>query len=135
MAGRRSWLRLLVYRALGEEVGGHAVATRRFRGISHMNIRLHDEAETVRIGLEGRFTFNERLVFASATTTALAFEAPRVLVDLRRITYMDSSALGMLLMLRDKAQVARKTVSLACAPGTVRDIINVAKFEKLFELE
>jgi hypothetical protein len=38
-------------------------------------------------------------------------------------------------MLRDKAQVARKTVSLACAPGTVRDIINVAKFEKLFELE
>jgi hypothetical protein len=40
-----------------------------------------------------------------------------------------------LLMLRDKAQVARKTVSLACAPGTVRDIINVAKFEKLFELE
>jgi anti-anti-sigma factor len=100
-----------------------------------MNVRVTDEQSAVRIGLEGRFAFEHRRAFVAATDAALASRAPKVLVDLCGVAYMDSSALGMLLVLRDKAAGAKKSVALSCRPGMVRDILTVANFGKLFALE
>ena len=100
-----------------------------------MNFRVSVEPSAVRIGLAGRFAFEHRRVFGEATDAALASPAPKVLVDLHGVAYMDSSALGMLLVLRDKAAGVNKSVAISCAPGIVRDILTVANFGKLFPLE
>ena len=50
------------------------------------------------------------------------------------VEYLDSSALGMLLLLRDKGKAMGKQVSLANCGGTVRDVLRVANFDKLFAL-
>lgn len=100
-----------------------------------MNIRISDEPTAVRIGIEGRFAFEHRHAFGQATDAALAAPAPKVLVDLSGVAYMDSAALGMLLILRDKAAQAKKSVGLKCAPGVVSDIVRVANFGKLFHME
>ena len=55
-------------------------------------------------------------------------------VDLGNVAYLDSSALGMLLMLRDKAKSSGKTVCLANARGSVRQVLDIANFGKLFPI-
>jgi anti-anti-sigma factor len=58
----------------------------------------------------------------------------QIQVDLGGVDYLDSSALGMLLMLRDKAKGAGKEVSLANARGSVKQVIEIANFGKLFTI-
>jgi HptB-dependent secretion and biofilm anti anti-sigma factor len=55
-------------------------------------------------------------------------------VDFGRVDYLDSSALGMLLLLREKAEAAGKKVSLANLSGTVKQVLEIANFGKLFTI-
>jgi anti-anti-sigma factor len=86
------------------------------------------------IVLQGRFDFNTHREFRDAVERALNEAAPDIRVDLAGVEYLDSSALGMLLMLRDKAKGAGKTVALANPRGAVRQVIDIANFGKLFPL-
>jgi len=86
------------------------------------------------IVLQGRFDFNSHREFRDAVERALKEAAPEIKVDLADVDYLDSSALGMLLMLRDKAKGAGKSVVLAAARGAVKQVIEIANFGKLFVL-
>ena len=87
------------------------------------------------IRLLGRFDFNSHREFREAVDKALGAEdSSEVAVDLGSVEYLDSSALGMLLMLRDKAHGAGKTVSLANCRGAVRQVLDIANFGKLFSI-
>lgn len=86
------------------------------------------------IVLQGRFDFNAHREFRDAVDRALKEPAPEIKVDLAGVDYLDSSALGMLLMLRDKAKGAGKSVSLVSARGAVKQVIEIANFGKLFLL-
>jgi anti-anti-sigma factor len=86
------------------------------------------------IVLQGRFDFNAHREFRDAVERALKEPAPEIKVDLASVDYLDSSALGMLLMLRDKAKGAGKSVALANARGAVKQVIEIANFGKLFLL-
>lgn len=84
--------------------------------------------------LRGRFDFNAHREFREAAEQAVQQVPREILVDLGEVDYLDSSALGMLLMLRDKARHADKLVGLANAQGAVKQVIDVANFGKLFAL-
>ena len=86
------------------------------------------------IALTGRFDFNAHREFREAVDQAVKDEAREIHVDLTGVDYLDSSALGMLLMLRDKAKGASKEVALANARGSVKQVIDIANFGKLFSL-
>lgn len=86
------------------------------------------------IVLQGRFDFNSHREFRDAVDRAFKENAPEIKVDLGGVDYLDSSALGMLLMLRDKAKGAGKTVALSGARGSVKQVIEIANFGKLFVL-
>jgi len=84
------------------------------------------------IRLQGRFDFNSHREFRDATDTAMATPASAIVVDFGAVDYLDSSALGMLLMLRDRAKAAAREVSLSHCRGAVRQILDIANFGKLF---
>lgn len=87
------------------------------------------------ISLEGRFDFNRHREFRGVCDEALGASGVReVEVDFARVDYIDSSALGMLLMLRDNARLANKTVRLVNCRGSVRQILDIANFAKLFPI-
>lgn len=86
------------------------------------------------IALQGRFDFNAHREFREAVEQALKAAGREIQVDLGGVDYLDSSALGMLLMLRDKAKGTSKEVSLANAAGSVKQVIDIANFGKLFTL-
>jgi len=84
--------------------------------------------------LSGRFDFNAHREFREAAEQALAGSGSEVYVDLGAVDYLDSSALGMLLMLRDKAKNAGKSVVLTNSQGTVKQVLDIANFAKLFTI-
>jgi anti-anti-sigma factor len=86
------------------------------------------------IQLQGRFDFNAHREFREAVDQAVKDAVSQIQVDLGGVDYLDSSALGMLLMLRDKAKGAGKEVSLANARGSVKQVIEIANFGKLFTI-
>jgi len=87
------------------------------------------------ITLSGRFDFNRHREFRSACDPLLEDAQVQVLqVDLGQVDYMDSSALGMLLMLRDKAGAAKKQVVLLNVRGNVKQVLEIANFGKLFSI-
>ncbi|MCX8085756.1 MAG: STAS domain-containing protein [Rhodocyclaceae bacterium] len=86
------------------------------------------------INLAGRFDFNAHREFREAVEQAVRDASSLIEVDLGGVDYLDSSALGMLLMLRDKAKSAGKDVSLANAHGSVKQVLDIANFGKLFQL-
>ncbi|HEX8987338.1 MAG TPA: STAS domain-containing protein [Rhodocyclaceae bacterium] len=87
------------------------------------------------IRLSGRFDFNAHREFRDAVDQVLKGEGTQeIQVDFAAVDYLDSSALGMLLMLRDKARSAGKTVTLANCRGAVKQVIEIANFGKLFPI-
>lgn len=99
-----------------------------------MQVNVSSRDGKTAIVLQGRFDFNAHREFREAVDQAVQ-EAPRtILVDLAAVDYLDSSALGMLLMLRDKAKNGGKEVVLANARGAVKQVIDIANFGKLFAL-
>ena len=85
--------------------------------------------------LSGRFDFNAHRNFREAVDKALSLpEVTSIGVDLAEVTYLDSSALGMLLMLRDKAKSGNREVRLVNARGSVRQVLDIANFGKLFAI-
>lgn len=97
------------------------------------NVSTEDSSTVIR--LAGRFDFNSHREFRDAVDAAMGDGSQReIRIDLAAVDYLDSSALGMLLMLRDKARSAGRTVSLSNCRGAVKQVIEIANFSKLFSI-
>lgn len=85
------------------------------------------------ISLDGRFDINSYKEFTQAYTANTEPVSTYVL-DMREVEYMDSSALGMILMLRERTAGKARIEILNCSPGILK-ILKTAKFDKLFRVE
>lgn len=87
------------------------------------------------ISLAGRFDFHAHRTFRDAYEGQLGDPSVReVEVEMGGVDYLDSSALGMLLLLKEKAQAAHKTVTLRNCRGTVKQVLDIANFGRLFPI-
>ena len=85
--------------------------------------------------LQGRFDFNAHRSFRDAADATVADDKVKgIQVDLGGVAYLDSSALGMLLILRDRTLAAHKTLALINCQGGVRQVLDIANFGKLFSI-
>ena len=101
-----------------------------------MSLALHQDFQASRLRLEGTFTFESHVQFRSATQDLLeTTSADRIYLDLSGLSYLDSSALGMLLLLREKAEMKGLTVALVKPSPMVLDILKIVRFEKLFDIQ
>ena len=82
--------------------------------------------------MAGRFDVACQAEFLEAIVKAVTAAGWEIRVDLGKVDYLDSSALGLLLLLRDKAGGAGKKVTLANARGSVEQVLEIAKFNKIF---
>ena len=100
-----------------------------------MQITMKAEGKRAVVRLSGRFDFSAHREFRASIDAALQNpELGEVVADLAGVDYIDSSALGMLLMLREKANGARKKLALASPRGVVKQALDIAHFEKLFPI-
>ncbi|MNT67857.1 STAS domain protein [compost metagenome] len=89
------------------------------------------DGEKLTISVKGRFDFAKHQDFrASYENKALK----AVVVDLKEATYLDSSALGMLLLLRDHAGGDDSDIRVVNSSSDVRKILAISNFDKLFDI-
>ena len=95
--------------------------------------RISGDRKQLKILVEGRFDFASHDAFRDAYTKVEPL--PReITIDLHKAEYMDSAALGMLLMLRERAGGDQARIHIEGAGPTVRDILRVARFDQLFQI-
>lgn len=100
-----------------------------------MQASITKESGTAEVRLSGRFDFNAHRDFRNAYEPLMAESDIRaVTIDMGGVDYLDSSALGMLLMLRDKAGAANKALTLTNVRGPVKQVLEIANFGKLFRI-
>lgn len=86
--------------------------------------------------MTGRFDFNVQREFKEAYDALIGNSAVGVIdVNLAGVDYLDSSALGMLLMLRERTAAAGKSLKLSKPTPGVEQILEIANFAKLFTIE
>jgi anti-anti-sigma factor len=91
-----------------------------------------DDGRTVTIHVAGRFDFATHQEFMQAYK-AYARGEKSYIVDLKNAEYLDSSAMGMLLQLRDYS-TDDSNIELANGNDAVIEILRIANFDKLFKL-
>lgn len=94
--------------------------------------RGHD-GHTLVINIEGRFDFSTHQAFRDAYEHG-GDDVRGYVVDLSKATYLDSSALGMLLLLRDYAGGDNASIAIENCNNDVRKILTISNFEQLFTI-
>ncbi|PTU73283.1 STAS domain-containing protein [Pseudomonas mangrovi] len=98
-----------------------------------ISAQLSADGQELIISVEGRFDFSAHQDFRNAYERVDA-SPKRYRVDLSNANYLDSSALGMLLLLRDHAGGDNARISLVNCRPDVRKILAISNFEQLFEI-
>ncbi|MFV8833634.1 STAS domain-containing protein [Aquisalimonas sp.] len=93
--------------------------------------RDEEEGELI-IQVTGQFDFGLHRDFRDAYRDAS--DVKRFVVDLQNTDYMDSSALGMLLLLREHAENQVAQVELRNVRGELERILRIANFHQLFPM-
>ena len=98
-----------------------------------INTTIADSGNKIIIAVAGKFDFQLydefRASYADTAGTGVAY-----VVDLSNTEYLDSSALGMLLLLREHAGGETSKIEITQASADVKKILDVANFGKLFDI-
>jgi len=89
---------------------------------------------TLIIKLSGRLDFAKHQSFCEAYSSQEPDSVHHYVLDMRDLTYLDSSALGMLLLLKDFASKSAKISIINCSKDVCK-IFEIANFQQLFEIE
>jgi len=100
--------------------------------IMSVNTSINGNELTVKI--EGRFDFSAHQEFRDAYEKA-GENVNAYTIDMSSATYLDSSALGMLLLLRDHAGGDSANVKITKCNPDVRKILTISNFEQLFSID
>ncbi|MCH1930142.1 STAS domain-containing protein [Shewanella sp. A25] len=93
-------------------------------------------ANVIVISLPERFDFYYHKKFTSDYQRAFTDVGVNQLVlDFSRVLYIDSSALGMMVLLHRKALEKKISTSIRGLHGQAEDIIKIANMERLYRVE
>lgn len=93
----------------------------------------HGEGKTI-ISIKGRFNFEMHSQFRTAYQSSADDQRGKFVIDLTGTEYIDSSALGMLLLLREEAGGNESDIEIVNARQEIRKILETANFQRLFKI-
>ena len=86
------------------------------------------------IKVDGRFDFSAHQEFRDAYES-ISTDVNNYILDLSSTSYLDSSALGMLLLLRDHAGGDNANIKITKCNDDVKKILTISNFEQLFTIQ
>lgn len=89
---------------------------------------------TVTLRLEGNFTYTQRKPFQELLKSVSVDPMEHIVIDLSQVAFLDSAALGLLMISHRQLQSEKRTMSLAHPQPTVRQIIELANLHKTIPL-
>lgn len=96
--------------------------------------QFNSETETFTIKISEHFNFSVTTPFRNAMQQ-ISTNMKTVVVDLQNVDYLDSSGLGMLLLLNDRVRANKQNFYLFGAKGEVKTSLDIAKFGLLITIK
>jgi anti-anti-sigma factor len=96
------------------------------------SITTHDNRWIV--ALNGSFTFTDNQKFRDIISEVKKERLNSVELDMSNVEFIDSAALGMLLLLKDETAAHNTSVILKSPSGQVKKMLELSKFETLFTI-
>jgi anti-anti-sigma factor len=102
------------------------------RGLALTIESLKDNA--IRIGLRGELDLEHAYTFDEELRRVEAMRPVCICIDLRELTFLDSSGLGRLVAARRRAMKAGRRLVLVRGPAAVQRVLQLTAVEEAFEL-
>ncbi len=100
-----------------------------------INSSVSQDGDILTISVDGRFDASSLDEFRNCYESADTGKIKGYDVDLKNAEYLDSSALGMLLVLRDFAGGESAQITISNCSQEVKKIFAISSFEKLFTIQ
>lgn len=98
-----------------------------------VSTRVSENGNTMTITMPSKFDFNIHYDLRKAYEDKSRLKS--FVVDLAKTSYMDSSALGMLLQLKEHVGEDEQSVKLVNAKPNIKEILKIANFDKLMLID
>ena len=95
---------------------------------------ISNDGKTITIKINGRFDFAIQNEFRDCYYNLENKEGSKFVIDMSNANYMDSSALGMLLMMREYLGGNSADISIINTSADIKNILTVANFQSLFAM-
>ncbi len=101
----------------------------------HMAIDVQIHGRLAHMALSGYFGFQSHREFVKSYLPLLDNTAvDEIWVGMIEVDYLDSSALGMLLLLNERAIASNKPITLIAASGAASRTLEITNFSKVFKI-
>ena len=98
-----------------------------------MNYTKNQTGTSCEVLIDGKFTFSDHSTFREIISL-MKTGISSISLDLSKLEFVDSAALGMFLLAREEAGKNGVTVTLKNPQGQVKKMFSVSKFESLFNI-
>ena len=92
------------------------------------------DSKTKTIRVSGRFDFSVQNEFRDCYHGVPSEGSIKFVIDMANANYIDSSALGMLLMMREHLGGDSAKISITNCSSEIKNILHVANFQTLFSM-
>ena len=86
------------------------------------------------MAISGKFTFADRQVFRDLFKDITSQDIKKLSIELSQVEFVDSAALGILLLARDEAEKSETELILKSPQGQVKRMFEISKFHDLFNI-
>ena len=93
---------------------------------------LSSDGTHLTISIQGRFDFNVYKDFRDAYEDCIKSTKK---FNMAQTEYLDSSALGMLLVLREQAGADNSDIEIVGANSEINKILNISNFDRMFDIK
>jgi len=98
-----------------------------------ISVNISSDNKSATIGINGRFDFSLHNEFRKSYKDVKLISG-EYYIDLSATEYLDSSALGMLLLLKEHAEAQGCNVKIKGYNDEIKEILMIASFDKIFTL-
>ncbi|MGE0754598.1 MAG: STAS domain-containing protein [Alphaproteobacteria bacterium] len=98
-----------------------------------MNIIKDSGQEKLQFGLMGKFTYKDHNAFNDVLHSIATDPAKSVQLDMHDLVFVDSAALGMLLLAHDEAKKNGKRISVTGLGGQVQKMFDMTRMTGMFK--
>ena len=100
-----------------------------------MNYKTVNIKDGVEVQLSGSFTFRDHDTFFEVVSMIKTGYNKKMVFNFTDCDFLDSAALGMLVIAHDEAAAKEVTLTIKGAKGKVKDVLYAARFDTLSDFE
>lgn len=99
-----------------------------------MDFRIVPSTAGKNVVMRGRFTFADHEQFAIILKDIQTKQSDSFCFDFEGVEFIDSAAIGLMLIAREKAEKSGVRIAIRGATGKVQTIFKMARFDQMFEM-